>query len=507
MLKISYKLKTRDLEIFKYLVNKKDAALKNIAEFLEVSELTVRNSIGNLNEFLKEHEIPEISKVGKYYNILPEVYQEKKELLRELFMNSTTDVKKDERITYILLVLLFEKKINLSKLAEVFEINRLTLQDDLTKIRMILKQFSINLESIKWQGIYLQGDNRGITLFGIQFITKILLEKHFHPEMSSVYSRGTNPIFYELYRKYLNRDVEERLYRFAKELVAISGLNVGVYQFNAIVATLIYCHINREADFRFDERKFSKKYKALHRKYFEIMSSCKGFHEVEYLGKNLEFIPLLLTISDMEFLDVHDFQFSAFIDENSYAFFSEIERKFKIKFSKRETLILMHHIICFKFKMKFRLVLFNAFLDEIPQEDMKLMRSIRESVISHFGDFHDEDIITLTSYLKNTILTYRGRKEDRQNIFIIDSSFGTWAGENLRQMLTQNYLTGEIAVASPYVSINWKEINSKFHMVLFLNSEPMFKEDILIPIHEVVWCGIPENRKIFIKFGLIEKIL
>lgn len=191
-----------DISILKLLINHETLSLEQISFFLNISIVTARISIKNINNFLKVYDLGKISKSNKNYLLY---------LTKDSFNfpdeNIEIILSSEERISYIIILLIFEKKVNLNSLTDIFNVSRNTLNNDLLQIKKFLKKSNLSLKSVSWQGILLKGKIEDIKNFSINYLIKILIKKEFNEIVWTLYGKFLNPFV----KKYFDTFVTPKL--------------------------------------------------------------------------------------------------------------------------------------------------------------------------------------------------------------------------------------------------------------------------------------------------------
>lgn len=131
------------------LLSQHSLTSEEILKYIPVNYLTLMNNIKLINTFLNDHSLPTIIKNDNEF-VLRLTSSEK-----EIFYNNCTSYSQNQRCNYLTLKLLINKKLNLDVEKDILNISRSTIQRDLNRIKKYLKQNSIEVNSIKWHGIYL----------------------------------------------------------------------------------------------------------------------------------------------------------------------------------------------------------------------------------------------------------------------------------------------------------------------------------------------------------------
>lgn len=125
------------LDIFCFIMNKKQTNFKEIEITLRYSQRKIRYEIENINFFLKAQLCTVLIK-NERGNIKFDSDKFDKKYLEPLFF--LEKVSKEERIEFISLKLILEDKINLKELEKEFKISRTSIKADFQEVENLLKK-------------------------------------------------------------------------------------------------------------------------------------------------------------------------------------------------------------------------------------------------------------------------------------------------------------------------------------------------------------------------------
>ena len=132
---------SRTIKILEYISKKKETTIKDIGKSLFLPERTIRYEIDNINSIvsLNNVSVKIINKRGKLeiFDVL-----KSSEIIKTL--KEVEKISKEEREDYLLVKLLFERRINLKKLTMELNVSRTTIKNDLFSLEK-----RINKEGIK----------------------------------------------------------------------------------------------------------------------------------------------------------------------------------------------------------------------------------------------------------------------------------------------------------------------------------------------------------------------
>ena len=174
---------TREKNILQFLIKHRERYVtsKELADYLSCSDRTVRNHLKSIDQTLNLQGVRLVSKQGQGYRLIfesQEAYQTFR-LIYELEDDYNTKIsmsKGDDRLAFILNKLLFEQvPILFDDLVEELYVSRSTLSNDFKKIRHMLVQYNLTIESRANKGVYVSGEERDKR----RFIMSYFLENQF----------------------------------------------------------------------------------------------------------------------------------------------------------------------------------------------------------------------------------------------------------------------------------------------------------------------------------------
>ncbi|WP_308575449.1 helix-turn-helix domain-containing protein, partial [uncultured Fusobacterium sp.] len=165
-------LKSLDVNVINFILQNNKATIENLCNCFDVSQVNIRNVLAKIEIFIKKNNIGVLLKENNEYFF----ENNSLNLNFDYTKLQTKNIEKSERIAYILLKLFFHKTINLTRISQELDISRITLNGDLEHIKSFLKEFNLDLVSIQWRGIFLQGDPFMIEKVSVLFIAKLYLE-------------------------------------------------------------------------------------------------------------------------------------------------------------------------------------------------------------------------------------------------------------------------------------------------------------------------------------------
>lgn len=184
--------RTKEKNILQFLIKHKERFVtsKELAEHLSCSDRTVRNTLKLIDQTMNVQGVKLISKQGQGYQLFfenQEAYQEFRLTYELGEVYSTTSISKgDDRLAFILNKLLFEQvPVLFDDLAEELYVSRSTLSHDFKKIRRMLSEYDLSIESRANKGVYVSGEERYKRCFIMDYFLSNQFFKTLHCHVQS----------------------------------------------------------------------------------------------------------------------------------------------------------------------------------------------------------------------------------------------------------------------------------------------------------------------------------
>lgn len=183
---------TKEKNILQFLIKHKERFVtsKELAEHLSCSDRTVSNTLKLIDQTMNVQGVKLISKQGQGYQLFfenQEAYQEFRLTYELGEVYSTTSISKgDDRLAFILNKLLFEQvPVLFDDLAEELYVSRSTLSHDFKKIRRMLSEYDLSIESRANKGVYVSGEERYKRCFIMDYFLSNQFFKTLHCHVQS----------------------------------------------------------------------------------------------------------------------------------------------------------------------------------------------------------------------------------------------------------------------------------------------------------------------------------
>lgn len=180
---------SKEKSILQFLLKHKERFVtsKELAEHISCSDRTVRNTLKLIDQTMNIQGVKLISKQGQGFQLFfenQEAYQEFRLIYELSEVYSTTSISKgDDRLAFILNKLLFEQvPVLFDDLADELYVSRSTLSHDFKKIRRMLSEYDLSIESRANKGVYVSGEERDKRCFIMDYFlgNQFFKTLHYH---------------------------------------------------------------------------------------------------------------------------------------------------------------------------------------------------------------------------------------------------------------------------------------------------------------------------------------
>ena len=180
---------SKEKSILQFLLKHKERFVtsKELAEHISCSDRTVRNTLKLIDQTMNIQGVKLISKQGQGFQLFfenQEAYQEFRLTYELSEVYSTTSISKgDDRLAFILNKLLFEQvPVLFDDLADELYVSRSTLSHDFKKIRRMLSEYDLSIESRANKGVYISGEERDKRCFIMDYFlgNQFFKTLHYH---------------------------------------------------------------------------------------------------------------------------------------------------------------------------------------------------------------------------------------------------------------------------------------------------------------------------------------
>ncbi|WP_407537979.1 helix-turn-helix domain-containing protein [Cetobacterium somerae] len=462
------KLNQPEVALLKLLINHETLTLQQITYFLNVSSLTSRKYLNNLKKFLESTSLGKINKVNNTFT-LNLVKNIDLDILEVTLRNvKILNFSSEERINYLLCLLIFETEVSVSSLVEIFNVSRNTLALDIKKIKKLITQYNLSIISKPWKGIELTGNKLEIEIFSIQFILKFLIEKEFSLISWYFYGKFTNPLVKTYLDKKFSLCELDKIKSLTHLVTKKFDLFITPYMFVGLESFFIYQNIKKQ-DSNLDDIILERiKESNLEELFFnikEIIVNIPDIHENPIYNKSLNHLTLAIFSFTKESIFLRK--------KNKMVEFLE-KRMFEIydfSLEEEERFILINLISTFRFKFNFSIQSnCNYYItpSEIPKS---IITEIKQSSKIMKFNILEEDFYILALFIYQLVRKKFTKLEKEIKILLYDSTYNDWCGTGFAFELKKYLPFIKIDIISIYgyqqkkLNINYDDYN----YILFTN--------------------------------------
>lgn len=462
------KLNQPEVALLKLLINHKALTLQQISFFLNVSNLTAKKYINNLNKFIQFISLGNIYKTNNLFTL---------EIVNNIDFNKldialtnikVTSFSSNERINYLLCLLIFETEISVSSLVEIFNVSRNTLALDIKKVKKLITQYNLSIISKPWKGIQLFGNPLDIDIFSIQFILKFLIEKEFGLLQWYFYGKFVNPLVKTyLDKKFAICDLNS-IKSVVSTVIESFELFITPYMFVGLESFFIYQNIKTNNS-NLDNTIL---------KFINESNLEKPFYEIkETLSKLPSISKNMLYKKSLNHLTLAIFTFTkegmVLRRKNNIVKFLEnrILEIYNFSLNEEEQFLLANLIATFKFKFDFSIQSnSNYYIDssEIPINIIKELK--KSSKIINFN-ISEEDVCILALFIYQLIRKKFAKLKKKVKILLFDSTYNNWCGTGFVFELEKYLPFVEVDIISMYgyQTLDQKIDFNNYQYILFTN--------------------------------------
>jgi transcriptional antiterminator len=162
-------LNKRQIEIIKFLSNTNTyITVENISEIFHISQRTIRNDLNSIEYALKEYNVSFERKprVGIRLNF------DEKEIKKVLNMYEYKIYSAEERVLFVLIMIMTKEKTTFEELAEKLQVSKNTIIQDLKSAEILLEKHDIKVNKKSYYGIFLDGNEDKIRSCLLQLYKK-----------------------------------------------------------------------------------------------------------------------------------------------------------------------------------------------------------------------------------------------------------------------------------------------------------------------------------------------
>lgn len=477
-------MKERTYAILNRLINSEiPLSVKYLSSEFEVSERTIRNEIGTINELLIEYQLPLVESIrsrGMHLTLTNSQIRKIREL--EKSKSEFKYLTREERVLDLILGIAFGKEpIFLNRKEEMYQVSKSSIAEDIRQVRRNLEYYHVKVVSIPKQGLQFQAKEQFIRAMLFSIISTILLSD----------DQGKKGIVF----KYLNKGQFSYLDEIYSKF--ISNLEVSHYRTNFNL--LVYIWIARIQQGKYiSESEEDEGLVQQNNKVYRYINAVLNKVGVKI---NLEesYIYFLLNTLNRE----DDYRPINWLDLQLLImqFIQYVETETGIPFSKKEAQLqeaLYNHMISMVERIKNGLQLVNPLRDKIKQTYgvvYKVVESYLKTNESEFGGSITEDEIAFLTIHFSTALSEINQNNKYWYRAIVICNHGIATGRLLAENLKEYFNIEVLAVLSS------REINlvKKFDVDLVFSTVKMSYNSKPIMILDTIFN---DETKILVKHFL-----
>ena len=500
---MNFQLGTIDIRLFNFISTNSKVTINDLTLYLNKNNLTIKNSIKKLNSIFNFYNLPEIKKIDSFFTLTIDDVKTINNFFKFLSLDkkkSSLYLSKEERLNILILLLIFEEKINLISLSLDLDVTTLTLSSDLNYIKEILTKFNLSLSGVRWKGIYLVGSSYDKLCFAIKYLTKFFILNGSNSAFIKYHTDFYNPKLENLHQKYI---LEEDLILFQKIIKKLSiklEINFGILEFKSFLAILTYLKNNKNNIFYDEETQiFTKEFQNYFKKLGKTIKEIADNEKISFLNKNNIWIFYSIFLRNT----IKIFDSSRLIDTRILNFIECLENRFSYKFPSNEKLLLYNlcNISLFKNEINLKLLFYN--FNNI-QKNLKFTEEIKTTYESYLGNIHDECLFKLTYFLNSILETKILLENDYEHyyfkkILFIDMDLNNWFTSLIKNELLKSYNIDKIDILVYHQLITSNVNYNNYDAIFIFNTIYSNLINSNIPTYYINWEG---NIDIFSKYNL-----
>lgn len=478
-------MKERTYAILNRLINSEiPLSVKYLSSEFEVSERTIRNEIGTINELLIEYQLPLVESIrsrGMHLTLTNSQIRKIREL--EKSKSEFKYLTREERVLDLILGIAFGKEpIFLNRKEEMYQVSKSSIAEDIRQVRRNLEYYHVKVVSIPKQGLQFQAKEQFIRAMLFSIISTILLSD----------DQGKKGIVF----KYLNKGQFSYLDEIYSKF--ISNLEVSHYRTNFNL--LVYIWIARIQQGKYiSESEEDEGLVQQNNKVYRYINAVLNKVGVKINLEEESYIYFLLNTLNRE----DDYRPINWLDLQLLImqFIQYVETETGIPFSKKEAQLqeaLYNHMISMVERIKNGLQLVNPLRDKIKQTYgvvYKVVESYLKTNESEFGGSITEDEIAFLTIHFSTALSEINQNNKYWYRAIVICNHGIATGRLLAENLKEYFNIEVLALLSS------REINlvKKFDVDLVFSTVKMSYNSKPIMILDTIFN---DETKILVKHFL-----
>lgn len=481
-------INTRSQEIIRLILEKKDyITINEIANQLNVSNKTVRNDLDKISEWLHENNLELIKKSGVGICINGDEAI-KKLVLEQIISHKKIDKSQKNRKIYIGMKLILNEKGHVYEFADDLQVSRATIYKDITELKMLFKQYKIQLFRKNNTAVTIEGNEK----YYRDFLFDYLIEDSNYKLFSEIVinqqyqCKGVSPfpVF----------DIkDDEIIEFVQVLKSIHPTYLQSIQNDAFVQLvlrmlILYIRVQNGHEIKLSERflneiedlpylNIAKELCDAVSKYYKI-----NFSEMEFNYLQIYMVCLQNSDSKQQIQNEDDLLY-----EITHTLIDEWENELKYPFSQDKELYqgLFEHFLSAVPRIQHGIVIENLLMDDIQMFYKNTFQTVKQSI--HVIEnklkckVNDAEIGFITLYLATALDRL---KRPLNTILISDSRMG--ANNLLISKLTTQFR--ELNITKIINSLSFNNLDLKDADLILTTNHSTYNTDIpVIVINPVLY--------------------
>ena len=367
-------LNIKEKDILQFLIKNKERFVtsKELAEYLSCSDRTVRNALKLIEKTMIIQGVQLISKQGQGYQMFFEnqgAYQEFRQTYELAEDYTKTAVSKgDDRLVFILNKLLFEQvPVLFDDLADELYVSRSTLSHDFKKIRVMLSEYNLSIESRANKGVYVSGEERDKRRFIIHYFLENQFLKTLHCYVKFNFFDQTVPL--------------EEFARIVLDECQEANLKLSDFVLQNLVVHIALSMIRLKSGFEIKNIDCQMTDDAIERKVAQrILSKVSQVTNQEFPVQEIDYITLHLLAKSQQCQKNQKNISEEVLKKSLFKIFQNLGLDDIYNFSSDFQLIegLITHLMTLQVRLESRITLNNPLVDEIKQNYSDIFFITRE---------------------------------------------------------------------------------------------------------------------------------
>ena len=429
-------LNIKEKDILQFLIKNKERFVtsKELAEYLSCSDRTVRNALKLIEKTMIIQGVQLISKQGQGYQMFFEnqgAYQEFRQTYElEEDYTKTAVSKGDDRLVFILNKLLFEQvPVLFDDLADELYVSRSTLSHDFKKIRVMLSEYNLSIESRANKGVYVSGEERDKRRFIMHYFLENQFLKTLHCYVKFNFFDQTVPL--------------EEFARIVLDECQEANLKLSDFVLQNLVVHIALSMIRLKSGFEIKNIDCQMTDDAIERKVAQrILSKVSEVTNQEFPVQEIDYITLHLLAKSQQCQKNQKNISEEVLKKSLFKTFQDLGLDDMYHFSSDFQLIegLITHLMTLQVRLESRITLNNPLVDEIKQNYSDIFFMTRE-ILANMDMFMEwsisDDEIAYVSFHFLAAME-RSKESTKFNILAICAT-GFGAAQMLRNRLETEF--------------------------------------------------------------------